>query len=485
MLLSLAKISFQFLFFIEFLSNLSVIALSCDYHRRQISFSFININTVKRQSSPFINPVCIKNNLPLHGNIIKIGKEDVINDAKNLVKNENIKDTLSFSKADPEDDDKNSSCSNLSDRRTFFKKSFLSFLGINFLLSSQKDPKNGGLRSVNAFCGKPYDSWVYYTPHNEGLIPFEYSFDSNDQNTNKNEETYEGEIFIQQIGSAKEEKKMKLNPVLIISGGPGLSHDYLETLEMLAITGRRVIVFDMIGSGESTKTNFPFKYLQSMNNQIDFVTAQVQTVIRFLELEKYHLYGHGFGAMVAMKIASSSDLRDNVNDIKQSITTTTTTTDEEKKNKIEKEINNKEKKILSLSLASPFLIYNSPSALAKLVPQNYQKSLPVCVETSMKSSLDTTATMNIDKPYVAKDMLSIMALDQIKVPSLLVYGEKEDMVDKELINSLKKKLQNSESSLLTVSDGGALSHLGPNRNDYMEKINAFLTNIDTTIDKIK
>lgn len=42
------------------------------------------------------------------------------------------------------------------------------------------------------------------------------------------------------------------NPVVIIPGGPGLPHDYLETLEGAAKDDRVVLLFDPIGTGNST-----------------------------------------------------------------------------------------------------------------------------------------------------------------------------------------------------------------------------------------
>lgn len=42
------------------------------------------------------------------------------------------------------------------------------------------------------------------------------------------------------------------NPVVIIPGGPGLPHDYLETLEGAAKDDRLVVLFDPIGTGNST-----------------------------------------------------------------------------------------------------------------------------------------------------------------------------------------------------------------------------------------
>lgn len=42
------------------------------------------------------------------------------------------------------------------------------------------------------------------------------------------------------------------NPLLIIPGGPGLPHDYLETLEGAAKDDRVVLLFDPIGTGNSS-----------------------------------------------------------------------------------------------------------------------------------------------------------------------------------------------------------------------------------------
>lgn len=42
------------------------------------------------------------------------------------------------------------------------------------------------------------------------------------------------------------------NPVVVIPGGPGLPHDYLETLEGAAKDDRVVLLFDPIGTGNST-----------------------------------------------------------------------------------------------------------------------------------------------------------------------------------------------------------------------------------------
>ena len=40
-------------------------------------------------------------------------------------------------------------------------------------------------------------------------------------------------------------------PILTLHGGPGAAHDYLEPLEAVVTTGRRVIFYDQLGCGNS------------------------------------------------------------------------------------------------------------------------------------------------------------------------------------------------------------------------------------------
>lgn len=50
------------------------------------------------------------------------------------------------------------------------------------------------------------------------------------------------------VGEGEDEGKL---PVLYLHGGPGGTHDYLESLEAMAGTGRRAIFYDQIGCGKS------------------------------------------------------------------------------------------------------------------------------------------------------------------------------------------------------------------------------------------
>ncbi len=50
------------------------------------------------------------------------------------------------------------------------------------------------------------------------------------------------------VGDHEEPRKL---PLLALHGGPGATHDYLEPLEAMAATGRRVIFYDQLGCGQS------------------------------------------------------------------------------------------------------------------------------------------------------------------------------------------------------------------------------------------
>lgn len=87
-------------------------------------------------------------------------------------------------------------------------------------------------------------------------------------------------------------------PVLALHGGPGASHDYLEPLEAVADTGRRVIFYDQLGGGgKSDHPSDPSMWT------VDLYRAELAAVIRALGLARYHLFGSSWGGMLAMEHA--------------------------------------------------------------------------------------------------------------------------------------------------------------------------------------
>src|SRR5438094_38822 len=86
-------------------------------------------------------------------------------------------------------------------------------------------------------------------------------------------------------------------PLLCLHGGPGATHDYLEPLEALAASGRRVIFYDQLGSGNSDQPHDP-----AMWNVALFV-EELGVVRQALGLDRMHLLGQSWGGMLGMEYA--------------------------------------------------------------------------------------------------------------------------------------------------------------------------------------
>lgn len=87
------------------------------------------------------------------------------------------------------------------------------------------------------------------------------------------------------------------SPLLCLHGGPGATHDYLEPLEAVAATGRRVIFYDQLGNGNSDHPSDPSMWTVAL-----FV-EELGVIRHALGLERVHLLGQSWGGMLAMEHA--------------------------------------------------------------------------------------------------------------------------------------------------------------------------------------
>ena len=86
-------------------------------------------------------------------------------------------------------------------------------------------------------------------------------------------------------------------PLLCLHGGPGAPHDYLEPLEALVASGRRVIFYDQLGCGNSDKPSDPSLW------KVPLFVEEVGAVRKALGLSRVHLLGQSWGGMLAMSYA--------------------------------------------------------------------------------------------------------------------------------------------------------------------------------------
>lgn len=82
-------------------------------------------------------------------------------------------------------------------------------------------------------------------------------------------------------------------PILVLHGGPGAPHDYLEPLEALS-EERPVIFYDQLGCGNSDKPSD--LSLWTIERFVD----ELEQVRTYLSLDKMHLLGQSWGTMLAV-----------------------------------------------------------------------------------------------------------------------------------------------------------------------------------------
>jgi proline-specific peptidase len=118
---------------------------------------------------------------------------------------------------------------------------------------------------------------VQHFPTSEGFIPFRGY-----------------RTWYRMVGNGEEPGKL---PLLVLHGGPGASHDYLEPLEAMANSGRRVIFYDQLGGGNSDHPHNPSLWTVAL-----FV-EELGAVRKALALDHLHLLGQSWGGMLGMEYA--------------------------------------------------------------------------------------------------------------------------------------------------------------------------------------
>jgi proline iminopeptidase len=98
-------------------------------------------------------------------------------------------------------------------------------------------------------------------------------------------------------------KTVGFNPkikVLLLNGGPGASHDYLECFEnFFPKEGIEFIYYDQLGTGNSEMPSDTSVY--DLDRSVEEV-EQVRKAL-YLNAENFYLYGHSWGGVVALEYA--------------------------------------------------------------------------------------------------------------------------------------------------------------------------------------
>lgn len=99
-----------------------------------------------------------------------------------------------------------------------------------------------------------------------------------------------GKVWYEIIG------KKKNIPLIVIHGGPGYPHFYLEPLRDLS-NKREVIFYDQLGCGNSDWSSDNSLWT------VERFVNELKKIVKYLNLEKYHILGHSWGAALAASFA--------------------------------------------------------------------------------------------------------------------------------------------------------------------------------------
>ncbi|TSD76597.1 alpha/beta fold hydrolase [Pseudomonas sp. KBS0710] len=88
-------------------------------------------------------------------------------------------------------------------------------------------------------------------------------------------------------------------PLIVAHGGPGCTHDYVDSFKDLADTGRAVVHYDQLGNGRSTHLrDAPADFWN-----VELFLAELNNLIEHLHIREYALLGQSWGGMLGAEHA--------------------------------------------------------------------------------------------------------------------------------------------------------------------------------------
>lgn len=85
-------------------------------------------------------------------------------------------------------------------------------------------------------------------------------------------------------------------PLIALHGGPGYPHDSLESLKDLS-NEQKVIFYDQLGCGNSQRVKDKSLWT------VKYFVAELQEIVKKLNLKHYHILGHSWGAALGVAFA--------------------------------------------------------------------------------------------------------------------------------------------------------------------------------------
>lgn len=99
-------------------------------------------------------------------------------------------------------------------------------------------------------------------------------------------------VWIKTVGGGA---SLELPPLLVLHGGPGMGHEYLENFSLLASSMQKVIFYDQLGCGKSDCPDDPGRW------EIPRFVREVDMVRNALNLDQVIILGQSWGGMLTIE----------------------------------------------------------------------------------------------------------------------------------------------------------------------------------------
>lgn len=212
-------------------------------------------------------------------------------------------------------------------------------------------------------------------------------------------------------------------PLLLLHGGPGSTHNYFELLDVLAETGRKVIMYDQLGCGNSFVEGHPELWTEQTWRE------ELQNLIDYLHLDRFHLLGQSWGGMLALSYVLNQS-QDNVASLILSSTLSDAKLWAHEQHRMISYMTHDEQE--AIRIAEETNVWDSPAYLQanehymKLHCSDIQPDDPECLRRPKRSGTESYVVGWGPNEYTPTGTLADFdytdRLNEIHVPSLVISG---------------------------------------------------------------
>ncbi len=274
----------------------------------------------------------------------------------------------------------------------------------------------------------------------------------------------------------------KRNPLVLLHGGPGSTHNSMELISPIAeMQDRPFIYYDQIGCGLSSK---PDDHPELYNK--DFWIEELENLLTYLDIHSFHLLGHSWGGML-LQLFMLQTKRKDVLSITLSSTLSSAKLWREETHRLIKKMSQEDQGIIAKSESSGD--YLSPEFLSTL--DKYMRmtvsdfssddsSLPECLRR--KKIRGDVAYLTAWGPSEftplgnLRDYETTPFLKNIDVPAFVCYGSLDESTKKQ--NELMyDSLGSKKKKILAFTPARHMTYFEKNE-EYLKEIGDWLLSND-------